>query len=282
MTVEKHQASDAPIGVFDSGVGGLTVLRALRRRYPHEDFVYLGDTARLPYGTKSAESVIRYALQAANRLVQFDIKCLVVACNTASAVAIEPLSKKFTSIPVVGVVEPGAEAGCLTSKNGCIAVIATDGTVRGGAYQRAILARRPDANTVAVACPLFVALAEEGWTSGPIATAVAQRYLTGLFSSPNAPDTLVLGCTHFPVLADVIGSVVGPTVSIVDSAETTANALGAILEENGLARTENGRRRLRLLATDGRDRFARVGAGFLGEPIDPNEVELVDLSEGAA
>jgi glutamate racemase len=256
----------------------LTVLRALKARLPNEDFVYLGDTARLPYGTKSPESITRYSLQATRRLLESDIKCLVVACNTASAVAIDVLREQFAPLPVIGVVEPGAEAGCRASVSGCIAVIATDSTVRGGAYQRAILARRPDAKISARACPLFVALAEEGWNSGPIVTAVAHRYLDEMFDSFERPDTLVLGCTHFSVLTDALREVVGKDVRIVDSAQTTAIALGEILQASEMARLENSRPSLRLLATDGRERFARVGAGFLGQPIDTADIELVDLA----
>jgi len=271
----------ASIGVFDSGVGGLTVLRALRKQLPRERFVYLGDTARLPYGTKSQDSVIRYSVQAARKLVGCNIKCLVVACNTASALALDALRAEFAPLPVIGVVEPGAEAGCLASASGRIAVIATDSTVRGGAYEREIRRRRPDARTIAQACPLFVSLAEEGWTSGPIVTAIAHRYLDDLFTVPDErrPDTLVLGCTHFPVLMDVFRSVVGPGVTIVDSARTAAFALEKVLRAERLL--SDGEPALQLLATDGCERFARVGAGFLGESISAAQVQLVDLSEAS-
>jgi glutamate racemase len=271
--------SSAPIGVFDSGVGGLTVLRALRRQLPRERFVYLGDTARLPYGTKSQDSVVRYSLQAANKLIEHDVKCLVVACNTASALALDALRARHASLPIIGVVESGAEAGCHASQSACIAVIATESTVRYGAYEKAIRARRRDARILARACPLFVALAEEGWVDGPIVTAVAHRYLDELFavSKTERPDTLVLGCTHFPVLADALRAVIGSDVAIVDSAQTTAVALDRILQEAGLYAT-TGQSAVQLLATDGRERFARVGAVFLGEEIQPDQVQLVDLS----
>jgi glutamate racemase len=279
LIATKQRSSRAPVGVFDSGVGGLTVLRALKATLPNESFVYLGDTARLPYGTKSPESITRYSLQATRRLVEAEIKCLVVACNTASAVAINELREQFAPLPVIGVLEPGAEAACRASISGRIAVIGTDSTIRGGAYQRAILARSPDAKISARACPIFVALAEEGWNSGHIVTAVAHRYLDELFDGAEQPDTLVLGCTHFPVLADALREVVGNDVRIVDSAQTTAIALGEILQTTGLAHAANSRPSLRLLATDGRERFARVGAGFLGQPINTAEIELVDLAE---
>ncbi len=268
----------APIGVFDSGVGGLTVLRALLRTLPTESFLYLGDTARLPYGTKSPESIRRYALQAARLLVGRGVKCLVIACNTASAVALDVLAQEFAPLPVLGVLEPGAAAACRATHGGRIAVLATESTVRGGAYQRAIARRLPTATVTARACPLFVALAEEGWTEGPVVEAVAHRYLDELFAAgAAAPDTLVLGCTHFPVLAPALRAVVGPRVAIVDSAETTAAALAAVLAESGLRAPPGVAQRATLLATDGAERFARVGATFLGRPLEPRDVEVVDL-----
>jgi glutamate racemase len=266
--------------VFDSGVGGLTVLSALTRALPGEDFVYLGDTARLPYGTKSAASIRRYALQAAALLRERRVKCLVVACNTASAVALDELAEEFAPVPVVGVLEPGAAAACYATRTGRIAVIATESTVRGGAYQRAISRRLPSAVVAARACPLFVALAEEGWVEGPIVEAIAHRYLEDLFSNAAADaraDTLVLGCTHFPVLAPAIASVVGPAVAIVDSAATTAEELAVVLARQGLERPAGGGA-VTLLATDGAERFARVGGTFLGQPVEPDRVEIVDLA----
>src|ERR1700722_3574930 len=275
--------SSGPIGVFDSGVGGLTVLRALRDELPHEQFVYLGDTARLPYGTKSAETVVRYALQAADALVGRGIKALVVACNTASAAALPAMRERYRDLPAIGVVEPGAEAAVMATRSGCIAVIGTEATVRGGAYQRAIARRRPDATVTAVACQLFVALAEEGWTSGEVARATAQRYLAPLLApgagSTSVPvvDTLVLGCTHFPMLRTVIREIVGNAVTIVDSAATTARATRAMLSECGLLCLDENAAPVRFLATDGAARFATIGAAFLGCDIDPRAVELIDL-----
>ncbi len=265
------------IGVFDSGVGGLTVLRALRERLPDERFVYLGDTARLPYGTKSRETVVRYSLQCAAKLVERDVKVLVVACNTASAVALDAVSERFAPLPVVGVVEPGARAAVAATHTGSIAVIATEGTVQGGAYQRAIARLRGDARIVARACPLFVALAEEGWTDGPIVEAVAHRYLDELFApGPTRPDTLVLGCTHFPVFRQALARVVGDEVRIVDSASTTAAAVLELLVARQLA-TDAPVARLEMLATDGAQRFARVGGVFAGTSLRPADVEVVDL-----
>jgi glutamate racemase len=277
--IARKTGASAPVGVFDSGVGGLTVLRALAGALPAEDFVYLGDTARLPYGTKSPESIRRYALQAASLLAARGVKCLVVACNTASAVALDDLAREFAPVPVLGVVEPGARAACAATRSGSIAVVATESTVRGGAYEAAIRRCRPDAVVAARACPLFVALAEEGWTDGPVVEAVAHRYLDDLFSlaQPRRPDTLVLGCTHFPVLAPAIGRVLGSAVTIVDSAATTARALVGVLEQAGLGRAGSGPGHLQLLATDSAERFARVGGTFLGRQLQPGDVEIVDL-----
>jgi glutamate racemase len=283
-----------PIGVFDSGVGGLTVLGALRAQLPHEQFVYLGDTARLPYGTKSAETVVRYALQAADALVARGVKALIVACNTASATALPSMRARYGALPVIGVVEPGADAAVAATRSGGIAVIGTEATVRGGAYQRAIAQRRPDAIVRAVACQLFVALAEEGWTQGEVARASAQRYLAPLFApssggppgraderaSAASTDTLVLGCTHFPVLRSVIREVVGDQVTIVDSAVTTARAARELLIAHGLLRAHDATSAspaIRFLATDGVARFAAIGGRFLGREIGAHEVALIDL-----
>jgi len=270
-------SSRLPIGVFDSGIGGLTVLRALRRELPEESFIYLGDTARLPYGTKSAATVLRYSQQASELLVARGIKCLVIACNTAAAVSVEALTARFAPLPVVGVIVPGAAAGCEASRTGHIAVLATEGTVRGGAYQRAISKLRPSANVVARACSLFVALAEEGWTEGPIVEATAHRYLDGLLSADPRIDTLLLGCTHFPVLVSALRNVVGPSIDIVDSADTTAAAMRRLLPQRLPAGAVEVGRRVTLLATDAPERFAQVGARFLGEPISATDIELVDV-----
>ncbi|HSD74489.1 MAG TPA: glutamate racemase [Steroidobacteraceae bacterium] len=268
-----------PIGVFDSGVGGLTVLRALRALLPHESYIYLGDTARLPYGTKSAASVVRYSIQAADALVERDIKCLVIACNTASAVALHALRERYAPLPVIGVLGPGAQAACAASITGRIAVIATEGTVRGGAYQAAIHAIRPDARVVAQACALFVALAEEGWIEGPLVEGIVRRYLEPIFAADVAshPDCLLLGCTHFPVLQPVMRRVLDPAVAIVDSAETTARTVRQLLERDGLASPASDPATLQLLATDAPARFARVGGTFFGSRIEESAVEPVDL-----
>jgi glutamate racemase len=269
-----------PIGVFDSGVGGLTVLRALRERLPGENFIYLGDTARLPYGTKSPDTVLRYSLQCADALIRRHIRCLVVACNTASASALDALRLRHPTLPIIGVIEPGAQAAVAASASQHIAVIATEGTIGGGAYERAIHRLNRSARVTSQACSLFVSLAEEGWTAGPIVEAVARRYLDPIFQSDDAPDTLVLGCTHFPALAAGLRAVLPAQVTIVDSAATTAAAAVRQLHESAIdeAATAGGARgSVVWLATDGAARFARVGSTFLGEALRAESVEIIDL-----
>jgi glutamate racemase len=271
--------SDLPIGVFDSGVGGLTVLRALRRRLPSESLIYLGDTARVPYGTKSVSSIIRYASQATDHLVSRGVKMLVVACNTASAVSLDPLRERFAPLPVIGVVDPGAQAAVAVSRNHHHLVLATESTVKRHAYAQAIRRLTPDARVDEQACSLFVALAEEGWTDGPVPESVARAYLTALVTPErtDVPDTVVLGCTHFPLLEGVIRTALGPGATIVDSATTTAEAVAERLAALDLLASRTGEGGLTLLATDGSDRFASVGSRFLGQPIRTEDVEVVDL-----
>jgi glutamate racemase len=269
-----------PIGVFDSGVGGLTVLRALRRRLPQEAMIYLGDTARLPYGTKSGATVERYALQAAAHLAARGIKLLVIACNTASAEALPALRRQHPRLPIIGVIEPGAAAAVAASSSGRIAVIATEATVRAAAYERAIAKLRPEAAVRAQACSLLVALAEEGWVDDAIAEAVLRRYLAPLFAGADRPDCLVLGCTHFPLLKEAIGRVLGPDIALIDSGVAAAEAVAATLDAHGLAAPAAAAPELRLLATDGAERFAQLAARFLGMPLAPAAVELVEFGAG--
>ena len=264
-----------PIGVFDSGIGGLTVLKALTEALPRESFLYLGDTARLPYGSKSAKSVTRYALQTTALLKERGIKLLVVACNTATSVSLEALQDAYPGLPVIGVIRPGAEAACRQSTSGRIGVIGTESTVSGGSYVREILRIRPGAQVFSRPCPLFVPLAEEGWCDGDIAELTARRYL-GTMVEETGIDTLVLGCTHFPVLAGAIQTVVGPGVTLVDSARTTAEFVQDMLERRDICSTTT-QRSLTFLATDGADRFARVGGVFMHHPLRPADVEIVDL-----
>jgi len=271
--------STKPIGIFDSGVGGLTVLKALRERLPDESFVYLGDTARLPYGTKSPTSILRYAKQATRHLQQRSIKLLVIACNTASAVALEDLQTELQPLPVIGVVHPGASAAVLARPSGRHLVLATEATVRLGAYGDAIRALDSSASVEELPCELLVALAEEGWTTGGIAEAIVARYLQPFLSGRNEarPASIILGCTHFPILKNTIRRVAGDQVSIVDSAGTTAAVVADLLQLRNLERKDGTRSRVDLLATDGARRFARVGGAFLGEDLSADDVEVVDL-----
>ena len=273
----------APIGVFDSGMGGLTVLRALQQALPQESFVYLGDTARLPYGTKSAQTVTRYALRAARRLVEEPVRALVIACNTASAVAVPALRSAFPEVPVFGVVEPGAAAAANAhGRSAGVLVLATESTIEGGAYARAILRRNAAARVWSRACPLLVPLAEEGRVADAAAHLVLRGYLHGLLDGERV-QTVLLGCTHYPVfqplLAELLADVPNPP-RVVDSAATTAAVVADALARNADAAASanafaptNGT--VRYLATDGAERFRRIGRQFLGAPVD--EVTLVDL-----
>lgn len=268
---------DLPIGVFDSGVGGLTVLKAIRARLPRENLVYLGDTARLPYGTKSPVSIARYATQATARLQQQGIKLLVVACNTASAVALEALREQLHPLTVIGVVEPGARAAVEAVPGGSHLVLATEATVRLGAYRRAIARLDPAAHVREKACELLVALAEEGWTDGEIAASIIRRYLVEASDDAFQPDSIILGCTHFPLLKESIRAAASEDVVLIDSASTTAAVVADALEAAGSCRISDEPGALRLLATDGAARFARVGGRFLGRRMSSSDVELVDL-----
>ena len=262
---------DAPIGVFDSGVGGLTVLEALHRRLPDESTVYLGDTARLPYGPKSPETVRRYAREAARFLLERGVKLIVVACNTASARALPDLAEELP-VPVVGVVQPGARAAAELS-GGRIGVLGTRGTIESGAYQRAILARRPEAFVEGVACPLFVSLVEEGWTANEVARLAARRYLEPLLQ--RGVDTLVLGCTHYPHLRQVIAEVAGSGVRLIEPAEATAGEVEERLEAEGLRAPEGSPSERRYFVTDDAERFRELAAAWLGRA--PEHLEQVVL-----
>jgi len=266
-----------PIGVFDSGVGGLTVLKALREKLPHEDLIYLGDTARLPYGTKSPTSISRYACQATRLLQERNIKLLVVACNTASAVALDALREQMDPLPVIGVVGPGASAAVAARPGGRHLVLATEATVRLGAYRRAILELDPAATVQELACEMLVSLAEEGWSDGAIADAIVARYVDELGDSAADANSVILGCTHFPLLRDPIARAFNASVSLVDSASTTATVARERLESLSLTNDGGHPGALHLLATDGATRFARVGGWFLGTDLSQEDVTLVDL-----
>lgn len=272
-----------PIGLFDSGVGGLTVLRALQEELPQENFIYLGDTARLPYGTKSKETIIRYALQCTAKLMERNLKLLVMACNTVSSVALPALQQRYPQIDIIGVVEPGAQAACLASKKGNIAIVGTESTIKGKAYEHAILSINPQARITAKPSPLFVAMAEEGLVNGALAESIAAYYLDEIFNHTNKkdiPDTLVLGCTHFPLLKESIQNVVGSSITLVDSAYTTAKAVQELLKKKSLfAKYSDSlpQKQITFLTTDDITKFAQIGERFLGFPLKTNSIELVDL-----
>ena len=265
-----HNKARHPIGIFDSGVGGLTVLREITRQMPQEDLVYFGDTARAPYGPEGRENVIRYSVENAIFLLEQDIKILVVACNTAdSACAIEKLQKIF-NIPVVGVIDPGVDKAVQTTKNQRIAVLGTRGTIASGAYQNKLKGRLPDALIFAVPCPLFVPLVEEGLLNDPVTDMVVQQYLKPLLG--HGIDTLLLGCTHYPLLHKVIQKAVGNTVSLIDSGSTCAQRVQEILTSNDLHNpvpAQNGYRgKLQFFVSDDPQRFRETATQFLDSPID--------------
>ena len=272
------ERTELPIAVFDSGLGGISVLRALVQRLPGEDFLYFGDSANAPYGVRPVAEVRRLTQDVIGRLYDRGIKAAVIACNTATAAALPALRETWPDMPIIGVIEPGSRAACEASPSGDIAVIATESTIRSGAYAEAILRRRPEAQVRSLACPLFVPLAEEGWFDGPIAEGVVSRYLEPLFEKSPAPDCLVLGCTHYPMLAAAIRKVVGPEVHIVDSAATTAEVVKRRLTDKGLAHPQAGRTgRIRFFITDDPQRFTRTGSLFLNMTITDSDVRLVDL-----
>lgn len=266
---------DLPIAVFDSGIGGLTVVRALRNALPREDLVYLGDTARVPYGGRGPETVVRYARQCARFLVDRGIKMLVVACNTVSAVALDMLRVEF-DLPVVGVIEPSARAAARATRSGRIAVIGTEGTIRSGAYERALAATSTRCEILGQSAPLLVPLVEEGWIEGDVPRLAVERYLTPLCD--RGVDVLVLGCTHYPVLRPLIDEVLAGLsshrVATVSSADAAANDVHATLQARGLQRA-SGRGTTRFFVTDRPEQFVRVGTTVFG--VEVESAGLVDL-----
>lgn len=263
--------SAQPIGVFDSGIGGLTVLKELIEHLPGESFVYFGDTARVPYGTKSAETVVRFSRENVQLLLERNVKMVVVACNTASAEALPGLSDEF-GVPLVGVIDPGVRAAVAATKRGRIGVIGTAGTMRSEAYPRGIKRLMPDATVVPRACPLFVPLVEEGWVDRDVTRAVAREYLDVYIES--GIDALVLGCTHYPLLKGVIGEVVGPGVSLVDSAIETAREVVKVLEKEGIGNAAaTGGGSFQIVLSDTSPTFGAIAERFLGRSVP--DVELV-------
>jgi len=265
--------SQAPIGVFDSGIGGLTVLAEILRLLPNENFIYLGDTARVPYGTKSSKTVITYSQSNSRFLLSKGIKLLVVACNTASAVALQSLRWDF-DIPIIGVIEPGARRAVSLTKTGKVGVIGTPSTIKSNAYKKAIENISPAIKVFSISCPLFVPLAEEGWTDDEIAELAARKYLDPL--KELGIDVLILGCTHYPLLKSVIQNVVGKEVTLVDSAEETALEIRRTLLENHTSNGNSTSAERAFYLTDVSDTFIKIAGNFLGGEI--GRIHQIDLN----
>ena len=262
----------APVGVFDSGIGGLTVAHEIIRQLPHERLIYFGDTARVPYGPKSPDTVRRYSREIASFLQGEGVKAIVVACNTATAHALPALREELP-IPVIGVVEPGARAAMRATRSGHVGVIGTAGTVKSGAYERAIREISPDVRITARACPLFVPLIEEGWIDSEVTRLVAREYLEPLAES--GVDTLVLGCTHYPLLKPLIADVMGSDVRLIDSAAETAAEAARVLADRSLESPDEGRGTHRFVASDDPLQFLQLGQRFLGDAIGGVEVRTL-------
>ncbi|GAC1461926.1 MAG: glutamate racemase [Gemmatimonadaceae bacterium] len=265
-------SNSAPIGVFDSGMGGLTVVREMISQLPNESIIYFGDTARVPYGPKSPDTVLRYSREITSFLRGEGVKALVVACNTATAHALPALREEF-DIPVLGVIEPGARAAVSVTRTKRVGVIGTAGTIKSRAYEKEITKLLPDVELTARACALFVPLVEEGWVDSEPARAIARNYLAPLVSAQ--VDTLVLGCTHYPLMKAVIGNVVGRDVRLIDSAHETARETGAVLRANRLENNSPNGARYRFIASDAPDTFLSLGQLFLGSPIDRVETRTL-------
>lgn len=281
INVNTHDTSlhdKRPIGIFDSGVGGLTVARSIHTHLPHESIIYLGDTARVPYGNRGADTIKRYSINAAHLLMEQNIKALVIACNTASAHGLAHLTEHL-NIPTLGVIDPVAKQAAERTQTGHIAVIGTRGTVKSACYQRAIKNHLKDARITQIACPLFVPLAEEGWTQGPVPREVAQTYLAGLNTTD--VDTLILGCTHYPLLRDTIASVLDTMMSrhvaLLDSARATSQIIETTLKAHNLTASLQDTASLRFLVTDEPCGFMRTAVRFFGGKITPPEhINIVD------
>ncbi len=265
-----------PIGLFDSGVGGLTVLREVAKQLPKESTIYFGDTARVPYGSKSRDVITRFSLEIGQFLLQEKVKMIVVACNTASAFALAALRARF-DVPIIGVIEPGARAALASTKTGRVGVIGTEGTIESQAYSEAIHQLKKDIHVFGQACPLIVPLVEEGWLDKPVALEIVKEYLTPLLG--NKIDSLVLGCTHYPLLKNLLSQVAGPSVRLIDSAEETARTVGLKLHELHLEAPASAPLSRRFFVSDAPEKFEKTGRRFLGETIPG--VKRVDVSHWA-
>ena len=269
---------DRPIGVFDSGLGGLAAVRALRALLPGEDVIYLGDTGRVPYGGRSRETIVRYALEDTSFLLRRNVKAILIACGTVSSNAVSEVRKAAGGIPVTGTVEPTAKAAADLSRGGRIGVIATAATIRSGAMGRAVLSLRPKAEILEKACPLFVPLVEDGRVQPgePLITLCAREYLEPLRDA--GVDTLILGCTHYPLISAVISSIMGPDVTLVDSAAAAAGAIAAALREKDMSASKTDGGRQQYFVTDSTERFSAVASLFLGANVD-GAVQRVDITD---
>ena len=263
----------SPIGVFDSGIGGLTVLKALQQHFPSESFIYLGDTARLPYGTKSPETVARYSESLTREIIKHDVSSIVVACNTASTHGLDAVKKLAGDLPVIGMIDPAAKAALAASRSKHIGVMATFGTIKSMAYTKALTALDPQCKISPVACQMLVALAEEGWSEGDIAKATLHKYLDPIFNQADAPDTLILGCTHFPVFDALMKEILGNSVTLINSGEAASSYL--IPSLTPCASDEKGT--VEFFVTDDPHRFAENAAKFYDHQIMPDNVTLIDI-----
>lgn len=257
--------STAPIGVFDSGIGGLTVVRELMQQLPNESIIYFGDTARVPYGPKSPDTVLRYSREITDFLRGEGVKALVIACNTATAHALPALREEY-EMPIVGVIEPGARAAARATTTQRVGVLGTTGTIKSHAYDKELRKLIPEVEVTEQACALFVPLVEEGWIDTEPTRAIARNYLASIVAAD--VDTVVLGCTHYPLLKTVIGNVVGREVRLIDSAHETARETATVLEKHGLANPTPHAARYRFIASDAPDTFFALGQRFLGSSID--------------
>jgi glutamate racemase len=268
LTIEK------PIGIFDSGVGGLTVTAEILRQLPGEDIIYFGDVGRYPYGGRSSETIINFSRQDVKFLLEHRVKIIIIACNSASAVALDALQEE-NDIDILGVIDPGAKAAVNYTTNGRVGIIGTKATISSDSYARAIQAINKDIKVFSLACPLFVPLAEEGYIEKDATRLIAEEYLTTLINLDI--DTMVLGCTHYPLLKDVISKVMGPQVRLIDSAEETARQVTRALEEKGLQRDNNRQAVHKFYVSDVPDKFSQIAARFLGRPI--NNITRIDITK---
>lgn len=266
-------SKNLPIGVFDSGIGGLTVLQALCQHFPNESYLYVGDTARLPYGTKSPETVIKYAESLTTKILERHVKAIVVACNTASTHALHAVQAMAGDLPVIGMIDPAADAAVAATRSGHIGVMATFGTIKSDAYRRALTARSADCTVSSVACQMLVALAEEGWADGDIPKATLHRYLDPIFGQQDAPDTLILGCTHFPVFAPLLREILGDAVTLVNSGEAASRHLAPYLGDF----LSHNPQKPKFLVTDDPVRFADNAIKFFDHRLSAEDVELIDI-----